>query len=291
MALRVLITGLSGFTGHYIAAALHTRGHQVLDAEAIAPGFDLTKPETITAAFANAAPDAVIHLAAISFVGHGDPADFYRVNTIGTTNLLAAASATAKPITRLILASSANVYGNAAQSPLRETTPAMPVNHYACSKVSMEFMAQQWFGRLPIIITRPFNYTGRGQGVSFLVPKIVDHFQRRAPEIELGNRDVARDFSDVRDVAVAYAALLDAPIRSEIVNICSGQSYSLQWILDHCATITGHSMRVAENPAFMRSDEIKTLAGSPAKLDALTGNTARRDFSETLRWMLDSGEE
>jgi len=289
--LQVLITGLTGFTGRYIAMALQARGHTTIDAEAVSPGFDLTVPESIATAFANGAPDAVIHLAGISFVGHGDPADFYRVNTIGTTNLLAAASRAAKPLAKLILASSANVYGDAKQSPLTELVPATPVNHYACSKLAMEFLAQQWFGRLPIVITRPFNYTGRGQSINFLVPKIVDHFRRRAPEIELGNRDIARDFSDVRDVAAAYAALLDAPADNEIVNICSGQSYSLQWILDRCAAITGHSIRVTENPAFMRPDELKTLAGSPAKLDALTGNTPRRDFGDTLAWMLDSRED
>ena len=285
---RILITGASGFTGRYVADALRAKGHEVLDPEVVSPGFDLTKPDSVTAAFAAVELDAVIHLAAISFVGHGDPADFYRVNTVGTTNLLAAVAASAHPPTKIILASSANIYGDSLISPLTEADPAAPVNHYACSKLAMEFLARQWFDRLPIVVTRPFNYTGVGQSPSFLVAKIVDHFRRRAEVIELGNIDVARDFSDVRDVAAAYAALLDAPVAGEFVNICSGRSYSLQWIIDRCAKISGHQMTVVVNPAFMRADEIKILTGSPAKLDAIDGKTERHDLCATLRWMLEA---
>lgn len=285
---RVLITGLSGFTGRYVADALRAVGHEIIDPEVASPGFDLKELGSLAAAFAAAEPDAVIHLAAISFVGHGDPADFYRVNTVGTTNLLEAASAARHPPAKLIVASSANIYGNSFLSPLTETMHAVPVNHYACSKLAMEFLAQQWFDRLPITVTRPFNYTGVGQSLSFLVPKIVDHFRRRAEVIELGNLDVARDFSDVRDVATAYAGLLDAPVVGEIVNICSGQSYSLQWIIDRCIEISGHRLKAEVNPAFVRADEIKTLTGSPARLDTLLGGTTRYDFGATLRWMLDA---
>ena len=271
-----------------MADALRASGHEIIDPEVASPGFELTKRDSLVAAFAATEPDAVIHLAAISFVGHGDPADFYRVNTVGTTNLLEAAAGARRRPTKLILASSANIYGNSLLSPLTETMHAAPVNHYACSKLAMEFLARQWFDRLAIVVARPFNYTGVGQSPSFLVPKIVDHFRRRAEVIELGNLDVARDFSDVRDVAAAYAGLLDAPVGGEIVNICSGQSYSLQWIIDRCTEISGHRLEVVVNPAFVRADEIKTLTGSPAKFDAITGGIARHDFSVTLQWMLEA---
>lgn len=285
---RVLITGLSGFTGRYVADALRARGHEIIDPEVASPGFDLKQPESLAVAFAAAEPDAVIHLAAISFVAHGDPAEFYRVNTVGTTNLLEAAGAARRPPTKLIIASSANIYGNSLLSPLTETMPAVPVNHYACSKLAMEFLTRQWFDRLPIIMTRPFNYTGVGQSPSFLVPKIVDHFRRDAEVIELGNLDVARDFSDVRDVATAYVELLEAPAVGEVFNICSGQSHSLQWIIDRCTEITGHGLKVVANPAFMRTDEIKTLVGDRAKLDTIADDTKRIDFAATLRWMLET---
>lgn len=288
MSPRVLVTGLSGFTGAYIADALVARGLEVVDPLAAVTGFDLTLPATLAAAIDQVAPDYVIHLGAISFVNHANPVDFYRVNTVGTISLLEAIARSPKPVRKIIVASSANIYGNAQGSPLGETTVPQPVNHYACSKLAMEYLVRQWFDRLPIVVVRPFNYTGRGQAAKFLIPKIVDHFRRSAEIIELGNLDVARDFSDVRDVALAYAELLDAPAISDIVNICSGKSYSLQWIIDRCTEISGHTLKVETNPAFTRADEVKTLTGSPIKLDALVGNAVRHDFSTTLRWMLEA---
>lgn len=260
-------------------------GHEIIDPEVASPGFDLKEPESLATAFAASEPDAVIHLAAISFVGHSDPADFYRVNTIGTVNLLEALVRARVPVRKVVVASSANVYGNAHVSPLDETSTPAPVNHYACSKLAMEHLVSQWFGSLPIVIARPFNYTGRGQGAQFLVPKIVGHFTRREPVLELGNIDVARDFTDVRDVAGLYTDLLFSAAQSETVNICSGRAYSLQWIVDTCSAITGHELEVRINPAFVRADEIKSLVGSTARLDGLA-LLPRRELVETLRWMI-----
>jgi GDP-6-deoxy-D-talose 4-dehydrogenase len=282
---RVLVTGLSGFTGRYVAASLLARGYEVVDPAAFGP-FDLGSAESVDACVNAARADYVVHLAAISFVGHGEASDFYRVNCCGTVNLLEALHRSPTPLRKVVIASSANVYGNAAVSPITEATAPQPVNHYGCSKLAMEMMVRQWFPRLPIVVTRPFNYTGRGQASQFLVPKIVSHFARRAPEIELGNLDVSRDFSDVRDFADLYAALLDAPITGEIINLCSGQAYSLQWIITTCAKITGHSLEIKVNPAFVRTDELKVLVGSNAQLMALLGSRKTISFHETLRGML-----
>ena len=285
MAARVLVTGLRGFTGRYVERALTAQGYTVLDPESLAPGFDLTAPVTIAAAFSAGRPDHVIHLAAISFVGHGDAGNFYRVNTVGTANLLDAAAAAEHPVTKLVVASSANIYGNTAAGTIAESAPAAPANHYAGSKVAMELMTRPWAERLSIVVARPFNYTGVGQAEQFLVPKIVAHFRRRLPVIELGNLDVARDFSDVRDVAAAYCRLLTAPA-GEAYNICSGESYSLGWIVDECRAITGHDIAVVVNPAFVRANEVKRLVGDGSKLAGLPGHQATYSFGETLRWML-----
>jgi nucleoside-diphosphate-sugar epimerase len=279
---RVLITGASGFTGQYVSDALVNRGYAI----ACPPTpIDLTDRDALRAIIAETEFDEVIHLAAISFVGHADAGDFYRINTVGTTNLLEAIATANRDVGRIVLASSANIYGNNPQSPIEEDARPAPVNHYAASKVAMELMAQLWRDRLPIVVTRPFNYTGVGQRGEFLIPKIVRHFVERHAVIELGNIDVIRDFSDVRDVAAAYVALLNAPAGT-VVNICSGVGTSLRSVIDHCSSTTGHEIDVRVNPAFVRSDEIRQLIGSNRRLSDIVGVEGRRSFAQTLDWML-----
>ncbi|WP_345813070.1 GDP-mannose 4,6-dehydratase [Paraburkholderia sp. PREW-6R] len=291
---RTLITGASGFTGRYLVENLAARGHTVIETivgrnEAETPlrlRLDVTSPEACRRVIDTARPDYIVHLAAISFVGHDDPLDFYRVNVIGTLNLLEACAAVGHTPRKLLIASSANVYGNVASGAIDETFPLTPVNHYAASKAAMETMVHTWFDRLPILIARPFNYTGRGQASNFLVPKIVGHFARRERSIELGNIDVARDFSDVRYVANAYEALLDSEATAATVNVCTGTPYTLREILLAASDMTGHELEVQINPAFVRQTDVKMLAGSPARLRSLAPKVESIPFMDTLRWML-----
>jgi nucleoside-diphosphate-sugar epimerase len=234
-------------------------------------------------------PDYLVHLAAISFVHHADAEAFYRVNVIGTLNLLQAMADAQLSPKKVLTASSANVYGNATEGVIAETQPPQPVNHYACSKLAMEYMVRTWGDRFPIVVTRPFNYTGVGQEPHFLVPKIVSHFVQRAPLIELGNLDVERDFSDVRMVAGAYRGLLEQECAGQVVNVCSGTPYSLRSIIEMMQSIAGYEIDVRVNPAFVRQSEVKTLVGSGDKLRSLVGQTKHIPLDETLRWMYEAG--
>ena len=280
--MKILLTGSAGFTGHHFVVSAQAAGHQVLPLQA-----DLTDKAAVAAEVLQAAPDAVVHLAAISFVGHADDSDFYRVNVIGTMNLLAALAALPRPPAKVLLASSANIYGNCDASPITEDQPPAPVNHYAASKLVMEHMARTWSERLPIVITRPFNYTGTGQGGQFLIPKLVDHFARKAPRIELGNLNVEREFNDVRMVCNAYMALLNHGQAGQAYNVCTGQTYTLQNVLDQLRAITGHTLDVHVNPAFVRANEVHRLCGNPAKLQACMGHLPGYALGETLQWMLE----
>lgn len=281
--MRVLITGLRGFTGHYLQAELTACGHEVVGLAA-----DLTDAHAMAEEIGRVQPDWVAHLAGIAFVGHGEPNDFYRVNLMGTRNLLAALAACNKAPACVLLASSANVYGNLTGGVLSETAVPAPANDYAVSKLAMEHMARLWADRLPIVITRPFNYTGVGQGENFLLPKIVGHFRRRAERIELGNLDVWRDFSDVRAVVQAYRRLLERSPRGETVNVCSGQAYSLREVLDIAADISGRRLTVEVNPAFVRANEVKSLCGDATRLRGLIGDWETPSLRETLQWMLEA---
>ncbi|ACM32040.1 MULTISPECIES: GDP-mannose 4,6-dehydratase [Diaphorobacter] len=262
--MRILLTGANGFTGRPFAEAARAAGRVVVPLKANLADRDALRHEVL-----ETRPDAVVHLAAISFVGHADDGAFYAVNTVGTCNLLVALAALPNRPQKVLLASSANVYGNCDASPIDETQPPAPVNHYAMSKLAMEHMARTYANRLPLVITRPFNYTGPGQNVNFVIPKLVDHFARKAASIALGNLHVEREFNDVQMVCNAYLQLLEHGEPGEAYNVCSGQPYTLQHVIDTLSRITGHAMHVEVNPAFVRANEVHRLCGSPAKLQAL----------------------
>jgi nucleoside-diphosphate-sugar epimerase len=289
---RALLTGCHGFTGRYVTAELESAGYEVVglahDGDPPREGVlraNLLDREAVQRAVAKAHADAVVHLAAISFVAHGDADEIYRTNVVGTRNLLEALAACDHKPGSVVLASSANIYGNAEVEPITEDTPPAPANDYAVSKLAMEYMARLWMDRLPITLVRPFNYTGVGQGEQFLIPKIVAHFRRGERVIELGNTDVARDFSDVRDVARAYAAIVAKAPAGETINICSGIAHSLGDVLDMMAKIAGYAIEVRVNPAFVRGNEVKRLFGSNARLQALARFVPAIRLYETLAWM------
>lgn len=292
----VLVTGAGGFTGRYLVPALRTKGYGVVGLGEGASSADrdlacnLTDAAAVRAAVGDAQPTHVVHLAALAFVGHGDARAFYDVNLFGTLNLLEALAALPQTPRKVLLASSANVYGTPGIEVIDESVCPAPVNHYACSKLAMEHMARTWFDKLPIVMTRPFNYTAVGQDEKFLIPKIVSHFKRRAPKIELGNLDVSRDFSDVRDVVDAYVGLLESDARSDVFNVCSGKAVALRSVLDIMARVTGHAMEVEVNPAFVRPNEIPVLRGSHGKLTKAIGFAPRYALDDTLAWMLNAGD-
>ena len=148
---------------------------------------------------------------------------------------------------------------------LDETTPPAPSNDYAVSKLAMEYMARLYESRLPIVITRPFNTIGVGQSDSFLIPKIISHTRKRATLIELGNLDVARDFSDVRIVVQLYQRLLDTPAAvGQTFNVCSGKAWTLNEVLA--------KVREKNSPAVCGTRD--------------SGNASNRQRTVRLSWLL-----
>lgn len=282
--MRVALTGADGFTGRFVMAALAERGVDCVALEA-----NLTDCGAVEEQIAGARFDCVIHLAAIAFIDMADWRTFYAVNQIGTFNLLDAL-ARFQPGIRCILASSAQVYGAGAQGLVDEDRPTLPGNHYAVSKHAMEQGVRLWGDRLELVVTRPFNYTGVGQEIEYLVPKIVDHFRRAEPVIELGNLFVRRDFGDVRSVAEAYAGLATCDNPPPLVNICTGATHSIQDILAALHRISGHLMEVRVNQRFVRASDVPVLGGNASRLRAALPDWSPRCFEDTLAWMYESRE-
>lgn len=279
--MRILLTGADGFTGRHIASAAIASGYEILLLKADLTDFELLEKEVHTSK-----PTHVIHLAAISDVNDSHQENYYRVNLFGTLNLLKALEGLGGIPEKVILASSANVYGANSGQLIKETQEPKPVNQYAMSKLAMEYMSILHAERLPILFTRPFNYTGVGHDNRFVIPKIVEHFAQGKNQIELGNLDVEREYNDVRNVAQIYLELLKKGQIGEVYNIASGRTYSLDIVIDLLRNITGQSLNVSVNPAFVRKNDIPVLSGDPGKLERCIGQINWYGLRDTLVWML-----
>lgn len=278
---RVLVTGAQGFTGRHFCAAARKSGYEVYPLES-----DITDKAALLHEVQSVRPNYVVHLAAISAVTHEDEEALYRVNLFGTLNLLKALCALPDRPVRVLLASSANVYGNSSASPIDEQCCPAPVNHYAMSKLAMEHMASTFADRLPLCIVRPFNYTGSGHDERFVIPKLIRHFAQRASCVELGNLDVEREFNDVRAVCDVYLRLLKSAAPGDVFNVCSGRPVSLRGVIELLEQISGHQLEVRVNPAYIRPNEISRLCGSAEKLVDCIGPVPHPPLADTLHWML-----
>lgn len=287
----VLITGIEGFTGYHLSAFLKSEGFLVYGTawsyqkENIFQ-LDISHSESVQKIVKEVRPDYIIHLAGISFVGHPNPLDFYKSNTIGPEVLLQALIEVGHIPKKILIPSSATVYGNQNKSTLSEEMTPLPNNHYGCSKLAMERIVANYFSRLPIIITRPFNYTGQGQSEDFLVPKIVKHFNEKSDVLELGNLHTKREFNSVKYVCAIYEKLLSTSAHSKIVNVCSNVTHSIQEILEIAQNKTNHYPEIVVNPKFVRKDEIVVLSGSTDLLESIIDLPEKLSLKSLINDML-----
>jgi GDP-6-deoxy-D-talose 4-dehydrogenase len=282
--MRLFLTGASGFTGQYVQQHLRSQGWNVWACRAVLNDALGLRHELLAAE-----PTHVLHLAAVAFVAHGNISEMYDTNLLGTRHLLEALKQM-HGLERIVLASSANVYGNSPASPLKESDWPAPANDYAVSKLAMEYLAQLYAAQLPIVIARPFNYTGPGQNGSFLIPKLIHAFARRDAVIELGNLATYREFNDVRLLCSAYELLLSHADCGSVLNICTGKMWALREVFQMLVQQTSHEPEIRVNPVFVRANEVLRLCGDPSLLRGLAQKHGFRlpdyELSQTLAWML-----
>ena len=296
--MRIAVTGANGFVGRWLEAELRTAGHDVLDGGTDRP--DVTDPEGLAAWLRSVAPGAVVHLAAIAFGPEAarDPGRAFAVTVGGTVAVLEAAR-TIGPPPWVLVPSSGEVYGRPGEwsLPLTEAAPIRPGGPYALSKVAQESVALALGARtgVPVIVTRAFNHTGPGQRIDFVVPALahrVHEFARGdAPAIRVGNLDVARDFLDVRDVARAYRLLVEAAgegriAPSTIVNVASGKSVAVRWILEELCRLASVDPALEVDRALVRPGEPVDIRGDASRLRELVGWRPEIPFAQTLKEVL-----
>jgi GDP-6-deoxy-D-talose 4-dehydrogenase len=287
---RVFITGINGFTGKYLSEYFDSRGYVVYgitnfneSSNANIYRCDLLEKEKLANLIEKIQPSIVIHLAAISFVGHPDISEMYNVNVIGTQNLLEAIKQKGlKTIKKVILASSATVYGNQPHTELSEQFCPNPINHYGISKLAMEQVAKMYFNEIPIIITRPFNYTAPEQNINFVIPKIAYAFKNKLESLDLGNIEVFREYNSIHLISECYYLLAESNFSSETVNLCSGKTFSLKEVIAICSELSNHKLVININQSLVRTNEIIRLSGSSKKLNSMIQLNHNYSLRETL---------
>jgi len=284
--MRAFLTGGSGFVGVFLRAHLEDMGDKVVVLE---DGIDIAERALLADAMEDAQPEVVFHLAALTDVASSwkAPAETMRVNTLGTLAVLEAARELVRR-PRVLLVSSAEVYGGGSGQPLRETDPVRPVTPYAASKAAAELLGlQAVLGRgLEVIVARPFNHVGPGQSDAFVVSalarRIVEAERADAKEIRTGNLDAARDFTDVRDVVRAYRMLAEDGVAGEAYNVASGVAVTMSAVLDELVELAESPVQPVLDPALIRPVDVPILVGDPEKLRALTAWTPTVPLKETL---------
>lgn len=307
--MRALITGISGFAGHHLTAELLGAGYEVHgvvidEREPVPAGVagvsiaDITDAVAVAAAFAQARPDVVFHLAGASSVGQSfaDPVGTWRVNLDGTLALLEVLR-TEGPSVRCVAVTSGEVYGRVPvdELPVRADTPFRPHSPYGASKAAADVAAGQYaigYG-LPVLRARAFNHIGPGQDPRFVIPSVArqiaagEHSDHSRIEIQVGNLDVRRDFGDVRDVVRAYRLIAERGDPSIPYLVCSGRSVAVRELIDGLVALARKETLVVSDPGLRREGEQPDLYGSHDRLETDTGWVPRIPLDDSLRDTLD----
>jgi len=316
--MKVLITGITGFTGSHLAeyilanhpdVELHgtvrwrSRMDNVLQIQdrVTFHEADLKDMTSLLDCLAEIQPDRIFHLAAQSYVPTSwkCPSETFAINAIGEVNLFESARRVGiSP--RIQIAGSSEEYGEILpdELPVKETNPLRPLSPYAVSKVAQDLLAYQYFKSyaMHIVRTRGFNHTGPRRGDVFVTSAFAKQIAeiekgRRAPVIHVGNLEAMRDFSDVRDMARAYWLSLEMGAPGEVYNIGSGVTHSIKELLELLISLTPVEVRVEVDPKRLRPSDVPLLVADSSKFVALTGWAPQIPFQQTLRDLLDYWRE
>jgi GDP-4-dehydro-6-deoxy-D-mannose reductase len=284
----LLIVGDTGFVGkHALACWPHAKGL----AHATG-GIDIRKKADLLAYFDSNLPETVLHLAALSFVPDSfkAPEKTFEVNFLGTLHLLEALAESGFK-GRFLFVGTGDAYGlvPAEALPIREVQPLRPRNPYAVSKVAAEALCYQWSqtGPFEVVMARPFNHIGAGQAPTFALSGFARQIAeistgQRPPILEVGNIEVTRDFSDVKDVLKAYGLLLGKGHNGEIYNVCSGVERSVRSLLERLLELAGIDAEIKNDPFRFRPSEQPRVCGDHNKLSEHTGWLPAVPLDETL---------
>jgi GDP-4-dehydro-6-deoxy-D-mannose reductase len=310
--MRALITGIGGFVGRHLLHHLQSEGDDVsglgrpADCVGMPPSVrvfltDLSDRATVERVVGETQPEAIYHLAAQSSPAESLAHPWATIgnNLLGQVNLFEALlSAGIRP--RVLVIGSSDEYGRVApdEVPTHENVPLRPTTPYAVSKVGQDVMGFQYFAQhgLPVVRVRPFNHTGPGQDARFVMPSFARQLAEieqgeREPVLRVGNLDVARDFTDVRDMVCAYRLALVAGVPGDVYNLGRGRSVRLTDMVDELISLCRVPVQTRVDQTLLRPSDVPRQEADTRKFTALTGWQPRIAWHTTLRDTLEYWRE
>jgi GDP-4-dehydro-6-deoxy-D-mannose reductase len=285
----VLVTGASGFVGRHLL--------ELLGEEAVPTDVNVTDFAAVAAVIRETQPRALVHLAAMSGVADswGEPAHTWEVNAVGTVNVLTGVRRDA-PRARILVASTGEVYGRAEQLPTPEEAPVAPLSPYAASKAAAEVAcAQAARTGTDVVVARSFQHEGPGRDERFALGswarQLVDLEQIGGGTLRVGNLEVERDITDVRDVCRAYRLLLERTIPAGVYNVASGRAVRMAEVAELLATMARVPVAIEEDAARVRPAEIERACGDASRLRETTGWQPQIPLEQTLKDTLEAARE
>ena len=304
----ILITGATGFVGTYLATNLLSRHDcHVIGTSLSGKSTSQENLEIVTLNLLDGAsveklivekkPDEIYHLAALSSPKQSfiNPSETMTNNITAEVNILEALRKNNMQSTKVLITSSAEVYGLVSQDdlPIDENTALNPTNPYAVSKIAQDFLGLQYHlsYKLHVIRVRPFNHIGPGQTPQFVVAafakRIVDIEKGTLDVLTVGSLDAKRDFTDVRDMIVAYELLMQKGVSGEVYNIGSGISHKISEILDILLSFVTKKITVQRDVNLLLTADNPELVCDPSKMKAITGWEPKISIQQTLKDTLD----
>ncbi len=304
--MRALITGISGFVGSHLAEYLlaHTDWQvagtvygqldnitHLRDRLALYPA-ELSRPEVTRFVLEQTRPDYIFHLAAqpIPALSNLDPWFTLENNIRAQLNVLETVVQLGLA-SRVLVVGSSEEYGqiDPADVPVDENAPLRPTTPYGVSKITQDFLGLQYFQshRVATVRIRPFNHIGPRQRQGFVAPDFAVQIAeieagKRPPEVKVGNLDVARDFSDVRDIVRGYYLALTKGEPGEVYNMGAEKAYPIQFLLDTLIRLSGHEVKVVQEPGRTRANNVPVVMANCQKIRERTGWRAEISLERSL---------
>lgn len=304
---KALITGITGFAGSYLAKELLDNGYSVSGTyhsdeslkrlpekdSVTLYKLNLLDEKSVNDLIRQDRPDYIFHLAAMASAGNSikNPSETFNNNVTSEINLLEAIKKNELFGARVLIVSSAEIYGlvSAENLPIDEETPFNPTNPYAVSKLAQDYLGLEYFlsEKIQIVRVRPFNHIGPRQSPDFVVSgfakRIVDIEKGREQNMKVGNLKSKRDFTSVIDIARAYRLAIEQGIAGDVYNLGSGKSYEIQEILDMLIKLSNTQIEIVEDPSLMRPSDNPDLVCDYSKFEDLTGWTPQVPIEKSLQ--------